>query len=288
MTNDYLIPLIKTALAEDIGSGDMTSQLLIADDARLHLAFVARAPMVVCGVEVPALVYARLDGDVVVKPYMQDGEAAKAGEVIATVSGNARTILTGERTALNLMQRMSGVATLTRQYVDAVACTKAQILDTRKTMPGMRLADKYAVRMGGGVNHRMGLYDAVMVKDNHLAQMKDEGLAIKDIVSVIKEKLVTHHSSLIPIYIECDTIAQLHEVLAAKPERIMLDNMPFEMLREAVRITAGSVPLEATGGVNLQTVRPIAETGVDFISVGAITHSATAVDIGLDVFNTPS
>ncbi len=273
MTSDFLLPLIKTALAEDISAGDITSQLLIAEDASAQLAFIARQEMVLCGGEVPALVYAQLDARVRVMQKAEEGAKIAAGTVIATVSGPARAILTGERTALNIMQRMSGVATLTRKYVDALSGTKTKILDTRKTMPAMRLADKYAVRMGGGVNHRMGLYDAVLVKDNHIA-------AAGRVANTLQHIRQTHS---LPIFVECDTLAQLTEVLAAKPDRIMLDNMSLEMLREAVKITAGRVPLEATGGVTLVNVRSVAETGVDFISVGAITHSAPAVDIGLDV-----
>ncbi len=273
MTTDFLLPLIRTALAEDIGAGDITSQLLIAEDASAQLAFVARQEMVLCGGKVPALVYAELDARVRVTQKAEEGAKLAAGTVIATVSGPARAILTGERTALNIMQRMSGVATLTRKYVDALSGTKTKILDTRKTMPAMRLADKYAVRMGGGVNHRMGLWDAVLVKDNHIAAAGSVAATLQHI-----RKTNDH-----PIFVECDTLAQLTEVLAAKPDRIMLDNMSLEMLREAVKITAGRVPLEATGGVTLANVRSVAETGVDFISVGAITHSAPAVDIGLDV-----
>jgi nicotinate-nucleotide pyrophosphorylase (carboxylating) len=270
---DNLKTLIKTALAEDVGSGDITSQLLIPEDASAELLLVARQKMVLSGVRVPALVYSSLAAGLVgVKSQADDGDVLRAGDVIATLSGNARAILTGERVTLNIMQRMSGVATLTRQYVDAIAGTHAKILDTRKTLPGMRLLDKYAVQCGGGVNHRMGLYDAVLVKDNHVALMGGIAQAIAHCRS----------QTTLPIIVECDTLEQLREVLAAKPDRIMLDNMSNDMLREAVRIVAGTVPLEATGGVNLQTIRGIAETGVDYISVGAITHSAPAVDIGLD------
>lgn len=265
--------LVQLALAEDIGSGDITSQLLIPDGTRAKLAFVARQPLVACGVRVPAVVYATLNaGAVHVESLVQDGDMLAVGAVIATAEGDARTILTGERVALNLMQRMSGVATLTKDYVDAIAGTKAKILDTRKTMPGLRLLDKYAVKCGGGVNHRMGLYDAVLVKDNHVALMG----GITQAIAHCRSK------TTLPIIVECDTLEQLREVLAAKPDRIMLDNMSNDMLRDAVALVAGAVPLEATGGVNLQTIREVAETDVDYISVGAITHSAVAVDIGLD------
>jgi len=270
MTHDFLIPLITSALAEDIGTGDVTSQLLIAEDAQATMHFTARHDMVLCGADVPGLVYAQLDARVKVTKKAEDGARLSAGSIIATASGPARAILTGERTALNIMQRMSSVATVTRAYVDAVSGTKAKILDTRKTMPGMRLVDKYAVRMGGGVNHRMGLYDAVLVKDNHIAGNPD---FVRKLSALPKR---------LPVYVECDTLAQLAAVIDTKPDRIMLDNMSLEMLCEAVRLTNGRVKLEATGGVNLGNVRAVAETGVDYISIGAITHSAPAVDIGLD------
>ena len=293
MTSDFLLPLIKIALAEDIGTGDITSQLLIAEDTQMQLAFVARQGMVLCGVDVPALVYQCHPGEgrdpVLVQTLMHDGQLAKAGDIIATVSGNARSILTGERTALNIMQRMSGVATLTRQYVDAVSGTKTKILDTRKTIPGMRVADKYAVRIGGGMNHRMGLWDAVLVKDNHVAGFGIQDSGFGEMINNIRHKLSSLNPEsriLTPVFVECDTLAQLAAVIDIKPDRIMLDNMSLDMLREAVKITAGRIPLEATGGVTLANVRSVAETGVDFISVGAITHSAPAVDIGLDVIET--
>lgn len=275
MTHDFLLPLIKTALSEDIGAGDVTSELLIGADATANMRFVARQALVVAGGFVPQMVYAELDKDVRVAVIAREGAMLKAGEVIATVKGPARAILTGERTALNIMQRMSAVATITRAYVDAVAGTGAKILDTRKTMPGLRLADKYAVRAGGGENHRMGLYDAVMVKDNHLAEA---GIGMAQMVQKVREQ-----KPGMPIYVECDTLAQVREALGAQPDRIMLDNMPPDELREAVRICGGKVKLEATGGVTLENVRAIAQTGVDYISTGAITHSAPNVDIGLDV-----
>lgn len=285
MTHDFLLPLIKTALAEDIGTGDITSELLVPAGAQANLQFVAREKMVVCGGFVPALVYGELDKGVKVYTLVDDGTKVEAGAVIATVSGPARAILTGERTALNMMQRMSGVTSLTFQYVQAVAGTKARILDTRKTMPGMRLVDKYAVRVGGGHNHRIGLYDGVMVKDNHIAGVRIQDSGFRQMIEGLRAKLdVLNPESRIPIpvYVECDRLEQVQEALTAMPDRIMLDNMPLDVMKEAVRLASGSVPLEATGGVNLQNVRAVAETGVDYISIGAITHSARAVDIGLD------
>ena len=199
-----------------------------------------------------------------------DAESARL--ITSDVDERDREFLTGERTALNIMQRMSAVATLTRQYVDAIAGLPTTILDTRKTMPGMRLVDKYAVRCGGGMNHRMGLYDAVLVKDNHIAAAGGVALLLQQL----------RKTNTLPVFVECDALTQLDAILAAKPDRIMLDNMSLAELRQAVKMAGGYVPLEATGGVNLSNVRAVAETGVNYISVGAITHSAPAVDIALD------
>lgn len=275
---DFLLPLIRAALAEDVGTGDITSQQLLPANAQAQMVFTAREPMVVCGVAVPQLVYAELDKAIQVTPKLQDATFVEAGTVIAHVSGPACGMLTGERVALNIMQRMSAVATVTQRYVKAVAGTKARILDTRKTMPGMRLADKYAVRMGGGMNHRMGLYDAVLVKDNHIAGVRIQDSGFSDMIEQLRKKL----AASIPIYVECDRLAQVESALMANPDRIMLDNMPLATLREAVAMAGGRVKLEATGGVTLANVREVAETGVDYISIGALTHSAPAVDIGLD------
>lgn len=274
-TAQPLLELIRTALAEDIGSGDVTSNLLIPEAAQADMVFTARAPMVVCGVHVPQMVYAELDARVSVTLLAKDGDMLPAAGKIARVQGPARAILTGERVVLNIMQRMSGVATITRRYVDAVAGTKAKILDTRKTMPGMRMPDKYAVTVGGGMNHRLRLDDMVIVKDNHIATFG----SVKAAVDTVKAALGGKN---IPVVVECDTLEQLRQALGAHPDRIMLDNMSVDTLREAVEITAGRVPLEATGGVTLSNIRAVAETGVYFISIGAITHSVPAVDIGLD------
>jgi nicotinate-nucleotide pyrophosphorylase (carboxylating) len=271
MTQDFLLPLIKISLAEDMGAGDITSKLLIPAGEQAEMAFVAREPMVVCGIDVPQLVYAELDKKVLVSVHMKEGAVVSAGSIIATVKGPAQAILTGERVALNIMSRMCGIATVTRKYVEEVAGTKAKILDTRKTMPGMRSLDKYAVRIGGGMNHRMRLDDMILIKDNHIATIGSVNAAV--------EKAKGQGA---PVVVECDTLEQCKEALAAKPDRIMLDNMSLDMLREAVKLAAGEVPLEATGGVNLSNVKQVAETGVDYISIGALTHSVPAVDIGLD------
>jgi len=268
--------IITRALAEDIGAGDITSTLLIPENQTARMAFVARDEMVVCGVFIAELVCKILGASVSVSASASEGEIVKASSVLATATGNARALLAGERVALNLMQRMCGIASLTHQYVEAVRGTKAIILDTRKTMPNLRIADKYAVKTGGGQNHRFRLDDMVLIKDNHLAIYG--GIA----GAVAKARAGTN----LPIVVECDTLAQVAEAIKTAPTRILLDNMSIDMLKEAVQMAGGLVKLEASGGVNLTTVRAIAETGVDYISVGALTHSATASDIGADiVFN---
>jgi nicotinate-nucleotide pyrophosphorylase (carboxylating) len=269
---NQLKEIVRQALAEDIGEGDVTSQLLIPQTTLAAMRFVAREPMVACGCEVPLEVYRQL-GNVEVRSLVKDGVWLKAGDVLAEAVGDARMLLTGERVALNLMQRMSGVATMTRRYVETIAGTKAVLLDTRKTMPLLRMLDKYAVRCGGGQNHRMRLDDMVLIKDNHIALAGSIAQAIHK----------ARAGTTLPLVVECDTLSQVREALSAKPDRILLDNMSLDQLREAVALSAGSIPLEASGGVLLATIRDIAQTGVDFISVGAITHSAVAVDIGGDI-----
>ncbi|MFO0389853.1 MAG: carboxylating nicotinate-nucleotide diphosphorylase [Alphaproteobacteria bacterium] len=269
----YLNTLVSRALAEDIGAGDITSTLTIPVESVAEMQLLARQEMVVCGVEVPEMVFHQIDASVQVQAHVSDGERVQADTVLVSLKGNARMLLTGERTALNIMQRMSGVATLTRKYVDAIKGTKAVILDTRKTIPGLRVLDKYATRCGGAENHRMRLDDMVLIKDNHIAVCGSIANAVESARAGTK----------VPIVVECDTLTQVQEALAAKPHRILLDNMDNAMLREAVKLSAGKVPLEASGNVSLETVRGIAETGVDYISVGKITHSAPSVDIGADI-----
>lgn len=267
--------IISAALEEDIGAGDITSQLLIPDTLTATLAFVAREPLVCCGLEsVVAPVFTAVSKAAEFNAQKHDGDRVAKGETLATVHGPAQALLTAERTALNLLQRMCGVATLTAKYVEAVAGTKATILDTRKTIPGLRELDKYAVRAGGGQNHRMRLDDMVLIKDNHIA-----------LAGGVKEALSLATRGIQPgikIVVECDTLEQADEASRYGADRLLLDNMPPEKLREAVELLQGRIPLEASGGVNLQTVRAIAESGVDYISVGALTHSAPAIDIGLD------
>lgn len=270
---DALRRIIAAALEEDIGAGDVTSRLLIPAGQQAVMVFNAREELAACGTFIPALVYAQLGAGVQAESRAGEGENLPAGMALAVAHGPAQLLLTGERVALNLMQRMCGIATLARRFTREVRGTRAIILDTRKTMPGLREIDKYAVRAGGGQNHRMGLYDMVLIKDNHIALAGSISAAVQK----------AREGERLSVVVECDTLAQVEEALAARPDRLLLDNMPPAMLREAVSLTAGQVPLEASGGVTLSTVRAIAETGVDYISVGALTHSVPAVDIGADL-----
>lgn len=273
---DLLIePVVRAALAEDLGrAGDITALACIDADARLDATFAARKAGTIAGLACARLAILALDPDAKFKARIEDGDAVKAGAVLARVSANARALLSAERTALNLLGRLSGVATLTRTYVDAVAGTKARITDTRKTTPGLRALEKYAVRCGGALNHRFGLDDAILIKDNHVAACGGVGEAIR------RARAFAGH--LVRVECEVDSLDQLAEALDAGPDVVMLDNFSLKNLRIAVGMTAGRVVLEASGGVNLDTVRDIAETGVDVISVGALTHSASVLDIGLD------
>lgn len=267
-------PLLLLALTEDIGTGDVTSQAVVPESATAKANIVARQDLVVCGIPVVARLLALYRAQVQLEAQQVEGKHIRQGEVIATLSGNAQTLLTVERVVLNLLQRMSGVATLTAQFVEAVKGTSAKMLDTRKTIPGWRLLDKHAVRIGGGANHRTGLYDAIMIKDNHIAYAGG-------IVPAIQKALAGNTAKL-PLIVECDTLEQVEQVLNYPVTRLLLDNMDIDTLKKAVLLVAGKMQTEASGGVNLQTVRNIAETGVDFISVGQLTHSAKAADIALD------
>jgi nicotinate-nucleotide pyrophosphorylase (carboxylating) len=265
------LPDIQAWLAEDIGSGDVTTDTLVDEDATARAVIVAKEPGVVCGLDVAAAVFAELD--VALEPLVDEGARIEPGP-IAEVEGPARGVLTGERVALNLVGRLSGIATLTRRFVDAIQGTEAQILDTRKTTPGLRGLEKRAVAAGGGTNHRFGLYDGVLIKDNHLR--------LAGGVSAAVERMRASGTAL-PIEVEAETLAQVAEALDAGADIILLDNMTLEELREAVGLTARRAKLEASGGVNLDTVRAIAETGVDFVSAGALTHSARSLDVSLEV-----
>lgn len=277
---DLLIePVILTALTEDLGrAGDVTGQACIPEGARMRAAFTARKPGVAAGLACVRLSLLALDPEAEIIFELQDGDAFGAGAVLARAEADARAFLAAERTALNLLGRLCGVATLTRAYVDAVAGTQARIADTRKTTPGLRALEKHAVHCGGGSNHRFGLDDAILIKDNHVAVCGGVGEAIR------RARAAVGH--LMKVEVEVDGLDQLDEALRERPDVIMLDNFTLPMLREAVARAGGSTHdrpvLEASGGVTLGTVRSIAETGVDVISVGALTHSAPSLDIGLD------
>lgn len=269
---------VRAALEEDIGSGDATTLATVPVESPARAAMVAREPIVVCGLSFAEMAFQLNSPGARLELRTHDGARLAAGEHLLWVDGPARAVLTAERVALNFVQRLSGVATLTAQFVESIRGTRAAILDTRKTTPGWRLLEKYAVRCGGGQNHRTGLWDMVLIKDNHLAALRDaEPNAIAAAVRRAREKYPA-----LKIEVEADTLEQVAQAVAAGADVVLLDNMTVEQLREAVRIVGGRAKTEASGGVNLQTVRGIAESGVDFVSVGALTHSARAVDIGLD------
>ena len=274
MTEEQIIDIVQRTFNEDIGSGDVTSALIPANQT-LTATFVAKAEGVVAGLEVARIAFRLMDEAITFTPLVQDGDRVRYRDPIATVKGNARAILTAERTALNFMQRMSGIATKTRRFMDEVAGTNAIILDTRKTVPGLRLLDKWAVRLGGGMNHRMGLYDMVLIKDNHIAAAGSVTAAVAQVRTHLGERQL-------PIEVEVTDLEMLCEALPLNVERIMLDNMSPALMAEAVEITNGATPLEASGNVRLETLRDIAETGVDYISSGALTHSVMAFDISLE------
>lgn len=271
--------VVLAALAEDVGDGDVTTENTIPEDARLTGRFLAKETGVVAGIHVVWRTFALLDPRVELLVLIGDGLCVERGQVIAQVSGPGRAILTGERVALNFLQRMSGIATATRQYVDAVQGTHAVILDTRKTAPGLRALDKWAVRLGGGTNHRIGLYDMALIKDNHIAAVGSIAEAVRRVRAGISRSDGWNRL----IEVEVTDLEQLEEALEAGVDRILLDNMPPDLLREAVRLVDARVPLEASGGISMESVREVAESGVDFISIGALTHSVGALDISLDL-----
>jgi nicotinate-nucleotide pyrophosphorylase (carboxylating) len=267
-------PLIELALAEDVASGDATSEAVLPIDLALRGSIVAKEAGVVAGLPVAGAVFQRVEPQLRFEQHVEDGAVVAPGEVVAALEGPARGMLAAERTALNFLQRLSGIATLTREFVDAVAGTRAVILDTRKTHPGFRVLEKYAVRVGGGRNHRLSLSDMLLVKDNHIE-------AAGSITAAVERARAGWPD--LDIEVEVTTIDQLREALLLEPDRIMLDNFDLARLAEAVTIAGGQVPLEASGGVTLETVGRIAATGVDFISVGALTHSAPALDLSLEI-----
>ena len=269
--------LIDLALAEDIGSGDLTTLATVPVGTSATGVMVAKAPGVISGLDAAAYALGQVDPAIVFTPKVADGDAVQPGDVIAELSGPARSILTGERTALNLLQRLSGVATIAAQFVAEVAGTGATIVDTRKTTPGLRELEKAAVRHGGAQNHRFGLSDGVLIKDNHLAAIGGPDRVTKAVQAARRRAPHT-----VRVEVEVTTLAEVEEAAAAGADIIMFDNMSTEMMKEAVAIVAKRATTEASGGVRLETVRKIAETGVDLVSVGALTHSAPSVDISLN------
>ena len=264
----------RRVLEEDLGrGGDVTSKATIAEDARFTAALNTRQAIVVAGLQIAAAFFRTLDKDVEIELLVQDGQRVEHGTTLMRLSGTARAMLAAERSALNTLQHLSGIATMTRNYVDAIAGTGAVLIDTRKTIPGLRTLDKYAARMGGAQNNRMRLDDGVLIKDNHVAVCGGVAEAVRRAKAA---------KTGFQVQVEVDRIDQIEPALAAGADRLLLDNMDPAQLREAVRIVAGRVPLEASGGVTFESIRFLAETGVDFISVGRITQSAPAVDIGLD------
>ena len=268
------LDLVKAALAEDLAGGvDVTSTATISADAELQAEFVARESGIVAGVEMAQAVLAEV-GVAGIKVLVQEGAYVNAGDVLIRVTGNARAILLAERTSLNFLGHLSGIATLTNKWVKAIAGTNCEVRDTRKTTPGWRELEKFAVRMGGGTNHRMSLSDAALIKDNHIAAAG----GVKAAFNAVRSEFPTA-----PIEIEVDTLEQLTEVLPLKPDLVLLDNMSPEQCRTAVSLVAGQTKLEASGGITLELARSYAETGVDYLAIGALTHSAKNFDIGLDV-----
>lgn len=270
--------IIRLALDEDIGSGDITTRVIVPEDLRAVGKFLAKDGGVISGIEAAGLVFREVDPRIEYRPLVNDGARVQRGAILAEVSGPARSILTAERTALNILQHLSGVATLTARYVAAIEGTPARIIDTRKTGPGMRLLEKAAVRHGGGYNHRFGLSGGVLIKDNHLAAIGGSDRIARAVAAAREQAPHT-----LRVEVEVTSLDELEQALVSGADVVLLDNMPVAELREAVRKTAGRAILEASGGVTLETVRSIAETGVDLISVGALTHSAPALDISLEV-----
>lgn len=268
-------PIIQAALTEDLGDGDVTTACTVSLESSLKGQLIAKAAGIIAGLDVVHLTFLSLDEHVQFSPNLADGDPVTAGQVIATVSGAGRALLSGERVALNFLQRMSGIATLTRRFVEAIHGTGAIILDTRKTAPGLRLFDKWAVRLGGGQNHRFGLFDMALIKDNHIVAAGSISAAVERVRAGAKDGL--------PIEVEVKNLTELQEALALSVDRILLDNMGLADMGEAVRLANGRTPLEASGNITLENVAAVAATGVDYISVGALTHSVQALDISFMV-----
>lgn len=265
--------IIENTLEEDLGSGDVTTDAIFSVDDTCEALIIAKEEGIIAGIPIAERVFQKLAPEVTVAQKLKDGEHVNPGDEILVIKGSIHAVLSGERLSLNLLQRMSGIATATSKYVAAISGYRTRILDTRKTAPGLRVLDKYAVSIGGGCNHRFGLYDAVLIKDNHI----DFAGNISNAVEIVRSK----YQSKFKVEVETSTLDEVREALKAGADIIMLDNMTVEMMKEAVRIINGKSIAEASGGITLDTVRQIADTGVDFISVGAITHSSPALDIGL-------
>jgi len=280
LSQETVLKHVLAALSEDVGSGDVTSLATIPEFKMSRAAMVAREDLVVCGLAFAQAAFEQLSSSARVQCLVSDGASVATGARLAEVEGPGRALLTAERVALNFVQRLSGIATLAARFVAAAQGTRAKILDTRKTTPGWRELEKYAVRCGGAQNHRFGLWDMVLIKDNHLAALRDE--EPNAIVAAVRRSREKY--PVLRIEVETDTLAQVQQALDAGVEWILLDNMSPDELRAAVQLVGGRAKTEASGGINLQTVRAIAETGVDFISAGALTHSARAMDVGLDFF----
>ena len=264
---------IKRALAEDIGSGDVTTNAIVSPAITIRGKIVAKQSGIIAGLDIASRVFALLDNSVVFEAVAEEGARVEKGAVVARLAGSARSLLTAERTALNFLGRMSGIATLTRQFVDAIAGTRTKVLDTRKTVPGLRTTDKLAVLRGGGCNHRIGLFDMILIKDNHIAAAGSLSEAVRRARAA---------NTKLEIEVEAAGLADVEAAIALGVERILLDNMSVAMMRDAVKLTAGRAKLEASGNVTLETVRSIAETGVDYVSIGALTHSAKVFDVSLN------
>lgn len=271
----YIDEAVRRALAEDVGKGDLTTNALVPENARAQGVIYSKAHGILAGMSAAERTFQYLDPMIEIQWELVDGSELAPGSVIAQVKGKGRALLTGERVALNFLQRLSGIATATGELLKTLEGTKAQLIDTRKTTPGLRLLEKYAVRAGGGYNHRLGLDDGVLIKDNHIKVAGGIAEAIR------RAKARVPHT--IKVEVEVESLGQLKEALDAGADIIMLDNMSFDVMREAVRITAGRVPLEASGGISRETIRKVAKTGVDLISVGAVTHSVKALDISMDI-----
>ncbi len=272
---EYAELLVRAALAEDIGSGDITTNAIVRKNERGGAEFIAKEGMIVAGLFIPEMVFAMLDRKALFKAKVKEGGRAKKGQVIATVQGSLAALLTGERVALNFLQRLSGIATKTHEFAGRIKNTKVKLLDTRKTTPCMRALEKYAVMAGGGTNHRFGLFDLVMIKDNHI---KAAGSVTAAIMAVKKK-----YRDAVPIEVEVTDLDELKEALASGADIIMLDNMGIPMIRKAAKLINGAAFIEVSGNINIDNIGSVAKEGVDFISVGALTHSARAVDISMEV-----